>query len=221
MGKYDFQGKYAIVDREEMRFVAIAPNHDCAALIADIASVETTIVVFPLDVKKHFSHFSVLELMLLHKNATGIPNPPGAIMNYGQCIQKCYELATNVIPVDGRTVFQLNAEVAQLPDPEVPKVMPKLPPMLTKLSQEQNYAPTTTVKSAIPKAPRATATPGAAPSKGATGKVWTVADRVRAEMGGAPVSKEMRNKIIAACEAEGVNAGTAATQFGKWKATQT
>lgn len=220
MGKYDFQGKWAIIDREAMKFVAIAEGHELATLIADIASVETTIVSFPLDVQRHFSHFSALEMKMLHKNTTGIPTVPGSVLSYGSTIKDCYDLAVNQIPVDTRTVFELNAEIAKLPPPEESDHKTRTPPFLTKLSDAQNYPATSTVKSAIPKVPRAAASPGAAPSKGATGKVWTIADRVRAESGNSPVDKTLRAKIIAACEAEGINAGTAATQYGKWKATQ-
>lgn len=50
-----------------------------------------------------------------------------------------------------------------------------------------------------------------------TGMVWIIADRVRAEHKKA-AGKELRNLVISACLAEGVNKGTASVQFGKWKA---
>lgn len=53
--------------------------------------------------------------------------------------------------------------------------------------------------------------PRAAPEKGVTAKVWVIADRVFADKG------LDRGAIIAACEAEGINASTAATQYSKWK----
>lgn len=49
---------------------------------------------------------------------------------------------------------------------------------------------------------------GAAPVRGATAKVWEIADGV---------GKADRNAIIAACVAQGVNPSTAATQYSKWK----
>lgn len=52
---------------------------------------------------------------------------------------------------------------------------------------------------------------GAAPTKGATALVWTIADRVYGEKG------LDRAAIIAACEAEGINTSTAGTQYSKWK----
>ena len=49
--------------------------------------------------------------------------------------------------------------------------------------------------------------PSSAPSKGATAKVWEIADRVGPD----------RKAIIDACIAEGINQATAATQYSKWK----
>lgn len=53
----------------------------------------------------------------------------------------------------------------------------------------------------------------AAPSKGATARVWVIADAVTAEKGGTID----RAAIIARCEAEGINPSTAGTQYSKWK----
>lgn len=57
---------------------------------------------------------------------------------------------------------------------------------------------------------------GKAPTKGATARVWEIADRVTAEKGGTID----RTAIIAACTAEGINPATAGTQYSKWKKTK-
>ncbi|MCK9513539.1 MAG: hypothetical protein M0R28_20255 [Pigmentiphaga sp.] len=49
---------------------------------------------------------------------------------------------------------------------------------------------------------------GVAPVRGATAKVWQIADGV---------GKADRNAIIQACVAAGINQSTAATQYSKWK----
>lgn len=49
---------------------------------------------------------------------------------------------------------------------------------------------------------------GAAPVRGATAKVWEIADGV---------GKADRNAILEACVAQGINQSTAATQYSKWK----
>lgn len=213
--------KYVVIDRETMKFLGAAEGLTAASLLADLAPIATTNVVMPLDRKSQFASFGILELLLLIKNTTGQPTVPGAIHDFQKAVHDAYTLAL-ALPLDTRSVKQLETEFANLPVIEVPKKMPKLPPVIARMSQEQidNYVPGQNDHKKEPKAPRAPGVPGAAPSKGATGKVWTVADRVRAELGGGVITKDMRAKIIAACEAEGINAGTAATQFGKWKATQ-
>ena len=55
---------------------------------------------------------------------------------------------------------------------------------------------------------------GKAPSKGATKKVWDIADQVYGERG------LDRAAIMAACEAAGVNKATAGTQYSKWRKTR-
>lgn len=54
--------------------------------------------------------------------------------------------------------------------------------------------------------------PGSAPVKGATAKVWEIADASVATLG-----KVDRAAIIAGCVGQGINPATAATQYSKWK----
>lgn len=77
-------------------------------------------------------------------------------------------------------------------------------------------APLASKAKASTAAPREPGDPAPAPAKGATAKVWTIADRITAEKGGTID----RGAIIAACEAEGINPATAATQFSRWKKTK-
>lgn len=65
-------------------------------------------------------------------------------------------------------------------------------------------------KSAEPSAPR---------KPGATKQVWDIADARLAANPGMDL-KTLRKLIIAECESQGINGGTAATQFGKWKAAR-
>lgn len=51
---------------------------------------------------------------------------------------------------------------------------------------------------------------GAAPVRGATARVWAIADQVGA------AGRGDRAKVIAACVAEGINPATAATQWSKY-----
>lgn len=59
----------------------------------------------------------------------------------------------------------------------------------------------------------------APPKTGATKRVWEIAEAYLAKMGTADV-KLLRKTVVAHCESEGINGGTAATQFGKWRNTK-
>ncbi len=205
---------YVIIDRETMKFVGRASSLEAASIIANEQIVDSHFVMFTLELKSSFSKFGVLELILLYKNTTG-QAPSNGIHEYGKLIHDCYHLAV-ALPVDQRSIFELEKIAAALPKPAPNMLMPKLPPILVRMDPN---APAYSPAASEPKAPKAPS--GVKPSsKGSTGRVWEVADRVRAEMGGGPVTKEMRSKIIAACGEAGINEGTAATQYGKWKATQ-
>lgn len=65
-------------------------------------------------------------------------------------------------------------------------------------------------KSSEPSAPR---------KPGATKMVWDIADARHSANPGLDL-KALRKLIVAECESQGINAGTAATQFGKWKASK-
>lgn len=75
------------------------------------------------------------------------------------------------------------------------------------------YAPVGAGNSAgAGKAPREPGAAPTAPIKGATAKVWEIAEQTLSALG-----KLDRTAIIKACEAAGINAATAATQYSKWK----
>lgn len=57
------------------------------------------------------------------------------------------------------------------------------------------------------------------PAKGATARVWVIADAYLAKLGRA-LGKEDRAEIIKQCEDAGINVATAATQYSKWKRTK-
>lgn len=91
--------------------------------------------------------------------------------------------------------------------PAAPSI-PSAPPMATVPS--------------VPRAPTPPSVPKAPPTKGATGRVWEIADEqyeLYKKLDHSNI-KLLRAAVIEACEAEGLNPGTAATQFGKWKASK-
>lgn len=85
--------------------------------------------------------------------------------------------------------------------------VPRKPPISPRTTPEKGGRGGT-----LPKTGDGTTGPVQAPSKGATKRVWDIADRVFAEVGHID-----RAKIIEACVAEGINASTAGTQFSKWR----
>lgn len=80
--------------------------------------------------------------------------------------------------------------------------------------------PETAADSVAPAAPAKI--PGRPKAGSSTAKVWDIADGVLAAAadGLDLTSKELRTTIIEACEAEGINKSTAATQYSKWKRAQ-
>lgn len=69
--------------------------------------------------------------------------------------------------------------------------------------------------------PRAKAPEGAPSPKGATGRVWAIADECLAKAGHTDLNginlKDLRKSIIDACTSAGINEATAGTQWSKWK----
>lgn len=202
---------HVVINRDTMTFVAVADTMQKASLIAWNDCADDTATILPLETKRFFSTFGVLELMLLYKNTTGLQ---GDIYNFTGMLKECYELALK-LPVDGRSLAQLEAKADKLPVlPPLPKI-PK-PPVIVK------YDGASTGANPFVEAPKAPTpkNPSKPSAKGSTGRVWEVADKVFADMGSGLVTKEMRTKIIAECEAISILASTAATQFSKWKASK-
>lgn len=214
MGSADV--KHVAINRENMTFIGASMTSEGACLLANLAP-ECSSVIMPLDLKSRMSQFGVLELLLLIKNTTGEAFGPGIIHDYPKLLAKAYELALEV-PLDQRSLFELQKLDAKLP----PVPEPKLPfphvPVIIRMgaATAANYTPPV----AGPKVPKAPTAPGVKPAKGSTGKVWDIADRVMAETGLVIGNKQLRTAIIEACKLEGINEGTAATQYGKWKATK-
>lgn len=81
---------------------------------------------------------------------------------------------------------------------------------------ERDAQPQGRSSSQAPKPPKPERSPSdaspSAPTKGATARVWEIADGYLAEKGAIN-----RSEIIAACEAGGIHPATAATQYSKWK----
>lgn len=134
-------------------------------------------------------------------NAKGEPKP------FGDLLAECLHAAQQVLP-DGTTIELLEAEVAKLAPP----------------GDGETDEIDTECKPAKKATPRTQQKPGEAPAAtSTTGKVWIIADRVLAAHPAVTATtdwKPIRETIIAACESEGINKATAATQYSKYKASK-
>lgn len=113
------------------------------------------------------------------------------------------------------------------PAPSIPSAPPTAPaadaPWLSAAPKIPSApTPPPAPSSPIPSAP---SIPSAPKAGSTTGKVWAIADEFYKAEGGTFASlnidfKALKAKVVAECEAQGINPGTAGTQFGAWKRAQ-
>lgn len=205
--------KFIIIDRENLKFVGVGCSMQIASLMAWNDHPNIAVLILPLEAKRYFAQLSRMELMMLYKNETG---ENGSLFEVPALIERLHQIA-DLLPVDKRSFTGLSKASEGLPEMIAPPTVWK--PEGHRADPTQQYASRPVAPAeARPKAPR---DPSAKPSpRGATGKVWDIADRVWQENGNGLITKELRTKIIVACEAEGIHPATAATQYSKWKATK-
>lgn len=184
---------YTIICKDPLGIVGTVSG---AGLAAQIEMVyykdQATIVVNPMEVKT-FSQLSELELKLLLNNlqipTDGCDYP--TLISYLKYY--CENLPVNdpnqqaLDYIQGIMRNEILKPPAAPPDEPVEK------------------------KSKPPKAE------GSAPSpKGATGRVWEIAEGVLTTVGSGDI-KALRKAVIEACATAGIHEATAATQWSKWK----
>ncbi len=154
------------------------------------------------------SRLKMEELQYMLWNTWGLSpvNAKGEPKGFGDLLTECLHAAQQVLP-DGTSIELLEAEVAKIAQPP---------------EDEGEHKPEAKlVKKAMPRTPQK---PGEAPAAtSTTGKVWIIADRVLAAHPAVTATtdwKPLRDAIIAACESEGINKATAATQYSKYKASK-
>lgn len=102
---------------------------------------------------------------------------------------------------------------------QLKKRMQKEPELYSKFEPEEPEPVVTKRSISIGKASTTkTASPTARPAGGTTKKVWDIADALKARNPSLS-AKELRPKIIEACQEENINSSTAGTQYSKWKNT--
>lgn len=203
---------YLILSLDQLKIVARVSTAEQAVLIGELDCPDQAVAIFPAGEKKHFTRCGRLDLMILLKNHEIVP---AGVEQFAKMCEQASALG-ETIPVDKRSLFQLEQKAGPKQLPGDKRAIERKP-FYQPLSKPCEGAD----RPAKPERQQeADASPRAAPSKGATAKVWEIADSLRTAWVASPDShniKALRTLVVAACEAEGLNPGTAATQFGKWK----
>ena len=227
---------YVALDLEKMVVLFKAADMHSACFISAMEHDEVTHCIFPIErqtltpngkgrIAKLPGFLTSMENRILYRNITG-KEPPTA---FGDVMDQLYEELLN-IPDDIRGLFKLQQQAG--PDPLPCDVgMPErnaAPVINIPKAPSIPVAPSSAAGPSIPKAPAIPKAPGAIPQApkpgGTTARVWAIAEKNLVEqavnsmtMGMCLGNKAFRKIIIDECEAEGINPGTAATQFGAWK----
>lgn len=195
--------KYMLIDvtTVEGTYLRLIGSGLQVELMGQLLKAQGAEVIAPPLEGRGFTKFDLLQLQYLYWNSCS--KPP--VSDYGDLVIACLT-AFEAMPVFDVSVEDLKAAVAKLTPPEDEAKKP-----------EGKKAEAKPVK-------RAAATPGEAPATtSTTGKVWVIADRVLAAHPAITTTtdwKPIRDAIIAACEGEGINKATAATQYSKYKASK-
>lgn len=230
---------YIGINLESMTLLFKVADMQSAAILSALEHEQTAHAIFPIerqgvDIKgkgrpvRIPNFLTSMELRLLYKNLTG---NDWTSHNIGQLMDALHE-AMVALPEDQRSRFHLETKAgptalpADIGLPErKPFIMPPSTPPSAPVMPSTPSAPGIPSAPRIPSAPtlpRAPSIPKAPPSPtGATGKVWAIADSILAKSQiDPPNMKELRTLVIGECTAQGINPGTAATQYGKWKASK-
>jgi hypothetical protein len=180
----------------ETNIVMVANTHE-APLIAKLFKAKGREIIAPPLEGRGFGKLSTEQMQYLYWNLTQ-QTPPTEFAELGAALL----VIAKQLPVDQTPIATLEAEVARL-CPDEPAGEPKA----EKKAREPRAAGET------PERPKATST---------TGLVWELADQqfgILHPSGDASTAdwKIIRAGVMDACETEGINSATAATQYSKWK----
>lgn len=211
---------YIVINKDALEMVAAADTMRWASLIAWVHWPDNEIIIVDTNEKKSWSIMTQTEMATLYTNMSG-EEAPG---DYSQCLDDLcsYGATWENYP---ESADKLEAIAAKMP--ERPNVgSKKHPPIHSGYADRhdgEKAAPARQISSEEAKPKRAPKESGEAPSAprkaGSTKDVWDIAEGVLTEKG-AENMKALRTAIVAECVAKGINPGTAATQYGKWKASK-
>lgn len=224
---------YVGIDLDTLTILFKAADVKSACLISAMEFEHLTHCIFPVERNEESKSgkarkvripgfLTTMEQKILYRNITG-----------NECLEKVGELMyvlhelLHELPDDPRGQFKLEQMAGPIElsaDAGMPAVgakpiikMPSAPSL--PVAPSIPSAPGIPSAPKIPSAPRIPSAQPTPPKAGSTtGKVWAIAEQTLLDYPQATGDlKELRRVVIDACEAEGINPGTAATQFGAWK----
>lgn len=210
-----------LVDTDNLRIIKVAKTVQQLEFWADI--------LCPLNdfkiqghTKKAWSAYSDLEIRHMLTNMCGEPPPANAAQK--DLYTYCHSVVAE-FPVDETPLKDLKKRLGEEP----PCREPFGPDggQTEVLDQDAEKSPQIHTAEGEPPPPATEPKPAASAAprkKGATKRVWEIADQL-VVTGGKPTAdpeqlKAFRAALIQACEAEGINKSTAGTQYSKWKKAQ-
>lgn len=226
-----------LVDKDELRMVAAAGSRRWINLVGYVDFPGKALAVVDSLEGRTWTVFDEEEMAKLYTNMSGQPAPAYAdavtqLRAYADTWPP-YPKSEAALEVEAEAIFaqeqnemtdeerQDQAKLAMQAERQAHQAAIEAAEAANAaLSPEQRAEAAASAPTAAPKEKKAPSEPGAAPRQGITKRIWEIADELLAVTGSIGNLKEFRSQVIARAQAEGANGGTAATQFGKWKASK-
>ena len=196
---------YMVVNRETMEVLQLGALETISAK-QFLEDPEAVIDTSPVGFGGSYSCYSKEQLKTM---ATHLGLPTG--LPYGETIQAIKTALTAKYAEVKPLLKSLEYYETQLK-----KRMQKEPELYAQF-EPKNPEPVVTKRFSAASIPKPSS-PSTRPAGGTTRKVWAIADDLKARNPSLS-AKELRPKIIEACEHENINSSTAGTQYSKWKNT--
>lgn len=227
---------HILIDKNQWRMVAAAATRKWANLAKYVDYHDFDIIVVDGQEQRTWTTIGEVEMQELYSNMSGQQAP-----EYGECIRQlsAYAETWPQYPKDEAQLEReaeaiYRAEEAAKSDEDRVADAKRALERQREAHQAAIDAAATSKAAEVkaqpgepsqpaptkPKAKAQDGTPPERPRQGITKRIWEIADELLAVTGKIGNLKEFRKQVIDRASAEGANAGTAATQFGKWKAAR-
>jgi hypothetical protein len=222
-----------LIDKTNLRMVAAAATRKWINLVSYVDYPDIDVVIVDSLEGMTWSVLDKPQMATLYTNMSGQPAP-----EYGECITQLRSYSESW-PNYPKTEAELEREAEAIYAEEQAGVFdnphdPHLHPenvvqrqahqAAIQAAEAAHVSPSPAEPSEAsqpaPTKPKAEAKAEPAPRQGITKKIWEIADDLLAVTGSVGNIKEFRKTVISRAAAIGANEGTAATQFGKWKASK-